>query len=150
MVEGLFEMLRSGEEAKVQELLAMIRENASMGSIAAKIEAGMKAPEGSQKRKRSVSSSALSKEGMSAEDQTGSEDQTERHNKRPPTGSIGPKRATSRSAPRPAPRRVTSPNDSLGVTGLTLASDDHSYPIIDLAQVGAFVGGLARVALFSH
>lgn len=150
MVEGLFEMIRSADEGKVQELLAMIRGNASMGSIADKIEASMKSPAGSQKRKRSVSSSGMSKDGMSTGERSGDDDQTERRDVPPPTDSVDPTTPTSRSTSRPTLRPVTSPNDLAGVSGLTLATHDDSHHIIDLAQVRAFVSGLVWGVLFSH
>ena len=150
MVEGLFEMIRSSEEGKVQELLAMIHAKASIGSIAAIIEASTKGPEGSQKRKRSVSSSASSKEGTGVANRIKTDDDTEQSDTRPQDRLIEPETAASRSVSRPAPNQVTSSDGSIGVTGLTLGSDDQFHPIIDLAHVRAPFSGLAYPALFSH
>jgi hypothetical protein len=150
MVEGLFEMIRSGEEGKVQELLAMIHANAPIGSIAAIIEASMKSPEGSQKRKRGVSSSASSKEGIGPADRSKSDDDTERSDARPQDGLIEHETTESRSVSRPASHQATSSDGSIGVTGLALGSDDQSHPILDLAQVRASVSSLACPSLFLY
>jgi hypothetical protein len=144
-MEGLFEMIRSGEEGKVQELLDMIRADAYIGSIAAKIEANMKSPEGSQKRKRSVSS-ASSKEESGAAHRSGSDD----HDARRQAGRIEPETVASDSASQPTPYRVTSSGGSIGLTGLTLGLDDQPHPIPDLAQVRASISILAFAALFSY
>jgi hypothetical protein len=149
MMESLFEMIRSGDESKVQELLAMIRANVPMGSIAAKVEASMNGPEGLQKRKRSVSPSTSSKGGTSAGDQSGSDYRMEQRGVRPWAGSVEPETAGSRSVSRQAPHRVISSSVSPSLIGPTLALDDKSYPIIDLAQVRALLKSLAWVILFS-
>lgn len=116
----------------------MIRANASMGSIAAKIEASRLGPEGSQKRKRSISPFASSQEGTSAADRSGTGDYTERRHPRPWTGSAEPQMAASRSSSLPDPPGLTSSSESLGFASLALASDDQSLPIIDVAQVRRF------------
>ncbi len=55
MMEGLFEVVRSGEESSVQELLALIRAEAPMAQIAAKVEDNLEGSQPGQKRKWSVS-----------------------------------------------------------------------------------------------
>ena len=135
MVEGLFEMIRSSEESKVQELLAMIRANASMSSIAAMVEANLKTSDGSQKRKKSVSSSALSQEDTGAAEHSGSDVDMGQTDPSPQPGLIGSEPDPSWSASRPAPHWVTSPSDSIEFTGPALESLGQSPPILDLAQV---------------
>lgn len=143
MVQGLFEILRSSEEGKVQELLAMIRANASMTSIAAAVEASTMTSEGSLKRKRSVSSSASSREGTDGVKRTGSDD----HTKPSHTLSQGvlteSETAASRSTSAPEPYQLTSSEQPIGDDALTFGSDDQPHPIFELAQVRAFVKGLA-------
>jgi hypothetical protein len=150
MVEGLFEMIRSGEESKVQELLAMIRANEPMPSIAAKIEASLKTSEGSQKRKRTISPSAMVKDDMSAAGQSGSDVHMGQTDLSPRGGWIRSESAASTTASQPAWHRVTSSNDSIGSTGHTSGMDDQSKQIFDHAQVRALIPPPAYLTLFSY
>lgn len=116
----------------------MIRANASVGTISAKIEASTKRSEGSQKRKRRISRLVSSK-GTCAADRSGTDDYAERGHPRPWTGSVESEiAAASRSASPSAPHGVTS-SEPMGFTDLTQASDDQSLPLIDVAQVRAFI-----------
>jgi hypothetical protein len=133
MVDGLFEMIRSGEESKVQELLAMIRANAPMSSIAAKVKASLKTSEGSQKRKRMV------KDDISAAGQSGSDVHMDQTDLSPRGEWIGSESAASTATSRPALHRVTSSNDSIGSTGHTSGMDDQSNQIFNHAQVRALI-----------
>lgn len=150
LVEGLFEMIRSSDESNVQELLAMIRANASIGSIAATVEASTKGRPGSQKRKRSVSPLASSKEGASVAERNRTDEHVEGYHVYPYTGSVESDVAASRSASLPGPPTVTSSRESLDVTGFAPASDSQSSPIIDVAQVSALAPSLCtRCSLIS-
>lgn len=60
MMEGLFELIRSGGERNVQDLLALIRSNAPVEEVAALIEDGLETAHVGQKRKLSVSDSGSS------------------------------------------------------------------------------------------
>jgi hypothetical protein len=139
MVDGLFEMIRSGEESKVQELLAMIRANAPMLSIAATVKASLKTSEGSQKRKRTVSPSAMVKDDISAAGQSGSDVHMDQTDLSPRGGWIGSESAASATASRPASHRIASSNDSTGSTSHTSGMDDQSNQIFDHAQVRALI-----------
>ena len=133
-------MIRSGQEDKVQNLLAMIRANASMASISATIEAGVKGLEASQKRKRSVSSSTSPKDRTDAGDSTG--------DTIPEVGASRSEAATSNSASQSAPHWIPSPNDSIGITDLTLVSSDQPQPELGPEQVRIFVRALTNPAHF--
>lgn len=150
MVEGLFEMIRSSEESKVQELLAMIRANAPMSSIAAKVEASLKISEGSQKRKRTISPSAIVKDDVSAAGQSGSDAHMDQTDLSPRGGWIGSESTASTTASRPASHRVTASNDSIGSTGHTSWMGDQSNQIFDHAGVRALIPLPAYLTLFSY
>jgi hypothetical protein len=150
MVEGLFEVIRSGEESKIQELLAMIRANAPVSSIAAKVEASLKISRGSQKRKRTISPSATVKDDISAAGQSGSDVHMDQTDLSPPGGWIGSESAASTTTSRPASHRVTTSNDSIGSTGHTSWMDDQSNQMFDHAQVRALILLPAYLTLFSY
>jgi len=137
MVEGLFKMIRSGQEDKVQELLAMIRANASMASMATAIEAGIKSLEASQKRKRSTSSSPSPKDRADTGDWRGGHPC--QRNTVPEAGESGSGTGTSNSASQSAPHWIPS-SDSIGITNLTSGSSDQPQPVLGLDhQVRTFV-----------
>jgi len=150
MVEGLFEMIRSGEESKIQELLAMIRANAPMSAIAAKVEASLKTSEGSQKRKRTISPSAIVKDNISAAGQSGGDVHMDQTDLSPRGGWIGSESAASTTASWRASHRVTTSNDSIGSTGHTSWMDDQSNQIFDHAQVRALIPLPAHLTIFSY
>lgn len=150
MVEGLFEMIRSGEESKIQELLAMIRANAPMSSIAAKVDASLKTSEGSQKRKRTISPSAIVKDNISAAGQSGSDVHMDQTDLSPRGGWIGSESAASTIASQPASHRVTTSDDSIGSTGHTSWMDGQSNQIFDHAQVRALIPLPAYLTIFSY
>jgi hypothetical protein len=141
MVEGLFEMIRSGQEDKVQNLLAMIRANASMASIATAIEEGIKSPEPSQKRKRSVSSSTSPKDRANAGDWRGSDGHPGQRDTIPEAGASGSETTTSNSASQPAPHWIPSSNDSIRIPDLTLGSNEQPRLVVGLDLVRIFFGG---------
>jgi hypothetical protein len=147
MVEGLFEMIRSGQEDKVQNLLAMICANAPMASIAATIEAGVKSLEASQKRTRSVSSSTSPKDPTDAGDWRGSDGHPCQRDAIPDAGASRSETTTSNSASQPAPHWISS-NDSVGITDLTLGSGDQPRPVLDFDQVRIFVRALTSLTHF--
>jgi hypothetical protein len=147
MVEGLFEMIRSGQEDKVQNLLAMIRANAPMASIAATIEAGIKSPEASPKRKRSVSSSASPKDRTDVGDWRGSDGHPRQRNTIPEAGASRSETTTSDSVSQPAPHWIPS-NNSIGITHLTLGSSDQPRPVLGHDQVRIFDRALTDLAHF--
>ena len=62
-MQGLFEVIRSGEEGNVQDLLTLIRAEAPMAEIAAKVEDDLESSRAGQKRKWSVSDSGSSAKG---------------------------------------------------------------------------------------
>jgi hypothetical protein len=144
MVEGLFEMIRSGQEGEVQNLLAMIRANASMASIAAAIEAGIKSLEVSQKRERSVSSSTSPKDRTDAGDWRGSDGHPFQRDTIPEVGVSRSETTTSNSASEPAPHWIPSTE----ITDLTLGSSDQPWPVLGLDQVRIFVRALTNLAHF--
>jgi hypothetical protein len=150
MVQGLFEIIRSNEEGKAQELLAMIRANASMTSIAAAVEASAMTSERSLKRKRSVSSSASSREGTDGVKRTGSDDHTKPSHTLSPGALTESETAASRPTSAPAPYQLTSSKESIGDGALTFGSDHQSHPIFELAQVRASVKGLAYQSPFLY
>lgn len=139
MVDGLFEMIRSGEESKVQELLAMIRADAPMSSIAAKAKASLKTSEGSQKRKRTISPSTMVKDDISAEGQSRSDILMDQTDLSPRGEWIGSESAASTTTSRPALHRVTSSNDSIGSTDHTSGMDDQFNQIFNHDQVRALI-----------
>jgi hypothetical protein len=140
-------MIRSDEESKVQELLAMIRANAPMSSIAAKVEASLKTSGGSQKRKRTISPSAIVQDDISAAGQSGSDVHMDQTDLTPRSGWIESESATSTTVSGPASHRVTSSRDSIGSTGHTSGMDDQ---IFDYAKVGALIPLPAYLTLFSY
>ena len=130
-------LIRSGQEDKVQNLLAMIRANASMASMATTIEAGIKSLEASQKRKRSVSSSPSPKDRADAGDWRGGHPC--QRNTIPEAGASGSETTTSNSASQSAPHWIPS-NDSIGIIDLTSGSSDQPRPVLGLDhQVRIFV-----------
>jgi hypothetical protein len=147
MVEGLFEVIRSGQEDKVQNLLAMIRANAPMASISATIEASIKSPEASPKRKRSVSSSTSPKDRTDAGDWRGSDGHPCQRNAIPEAGASRSETTTSDSVSQPAPHWIPS-NDSIGITDLTLGSSDQPRPVLGHDQVRIFDRVLTDLAHF--
>lgn len=64
MVDGLFEVIRSGGERQVQDLLELIRADAPMAEIAAAVEETLETSQPGQKRKWSVSESGSSARGV--------------------------------------------------------------------------------------
>ena len=62
-MEGLFEIIRTGEESSVQDLLALIRTQAPLADIAAKVEMDLNSSHSGQKRKWSVSDTGSSVKG---------------------------------------------------------------------------------------
>jgi len=146
MVEGLFEMIRSGQEDKVQNLLAMIRANASMASIAAAIEEGIKSPEASQKRKRSISSSTSPKDRADARDWKGSDGHPGQRDTIPEARASGSETTTPNSASQPAPHWIPPSSDSIRITDLTLGSNEQPRLAVDLDLVRIFFGVLTNLA----
>jgi hypothetical protein len=145
MVEGLFEMIRSGQEDKVQNLLAMIRATASMASIAAAIEEGIKSPKASLKRKRSVSSSTSPKDHADAGDWRGSDGHPGQRDTIPEARVSGSETTTSNSASQPAPHWIPS-YDSTRMTDLTLGSNEQPQLVVGLDLVRIFFGVLTNLA----
>jgi hypothetical protein len=150
MVEGLFEMIRSGEESKVQELLAMIHANAPMSSVAAKVEASLRTSEGSQKRKRMISPSAIVKDDISAAGQSVSDVHMDQTDLSPRGGWIGSESAASTTVSQPTSHRATSSHDTIGSTGHTSGMDDQPNQIFDHAKVRALLPLPAYLTLFSY
>jgi hypothetical protein len=144
MVEGLFEMIRSGQEDNVQNLLAMIRANASMASIAAAIEEDIKSPKASLKRKRSVSSSTSPKDRPDAGDWRGSDGHAGQCDTIPEARASGSESTTSHSASQPAPHWIPS-NDSPRITDLTLGSNEQPRLVVGLDLVRIFFGVLTNL-----
>lgn len=64
MVDGLFEVIRSGGERQVQDLLQLIRADAPMAEIAAAVEDTLEPSQPGQKRKWSASESGSSAQGV--------------------------------------------------------------------------------------
>jgi hypothetical protein len=148
MVEGLFELIRSGQEDKVQNLLAMIRANAPMASVAATIEAGIESLEASQKRKRSVSSSASPKDRTDAGDWRGGDGHPFQRNTIPEAGASGSETTASNSISQPTPHWIPPSNDSMEITDLTLGPSDQPRPVLGLGQVRIFDRALTDLAHF--
>ncbi len=152
MVEGLFEMIRSGQEDKVQNLLAMIRANASMASIAATVEAGVKSLEASQKRKRSASPSTTN---TSPTDRTDAGDWRRsgghpcQRNIISEAGASRSETTTSNSVSQSVPHGIPS-NDSMGITDLALGSSEQPRPVLGLDQVRIFDEALTNLAHFLY
>jgi hypothetical protein len=146
MVEGLFEIIRSGQEGRVQNLLAMIRANASMASIATAIEEGIKSPMASLKRKRSVSSSTSPKDhAADAGDWRGSDGHPGQRDTIPEARVSGSETTTSNSASQPAPHWIPS-YDSTRITDLTLGSNEQPRLVVGLDLVRIFFGVLTNLA----
>lgn len=140
-------MIRSDQEDKVQNLLAMIRANAPMASIAATIEAGIKSLEASQKQKRSVSSSTSPKDRTDAGDRRGSDSHPSQHNTIPEAGASRSETTTSDSVSQPAPHWIPS-SDSIEITDLTLGSSNQPRSVLGLDQVRIFDRALTNLAHF--
>jgi hypothetical protein len=143
-------MIRSSEESKVQELLAMIRANAPISSIAARVEASLKTSEGSQKRKRTISPSAIVNDDISTAGQSGGDVHMDQTDLSLRGGWIGSESAASTTVSRPALHRVTSSNDSVGSTGHTSGMEDQYNQIVDHTQVRALIPLPAYLTLFLY
>ena len=138
MLDGLFEMIRSGDDGKVQELLAMIRDNASLSTVAATVEANLKTSDGSQKRKRSASPSPVSEElDKALAEQSGSDVHMGETVPSPQASLLPSAAAPSKLLSIPATRRGPSA-DSIGFRRPSLGSESQSRPITDITEVRNF------------